>query len=177
MNTKITNPFVLKTIVWDEEDQRFCSPDRKSFVWGTDIVKSICTQDPKCPDDDIRDECTCGLYGSPNWQAINEYFRYPNSVMALMKCYNVLNIWTAPWDIPNCYVTRTWGMRVAHIVKPDVMKDRGNMAQRYTSAVWAADYYNARVLDLAVINQIIKISWNEVCKIDPFAKLEGDKNG
>ena len=171
MALEITNPFVLKAIAWDEDQQKFCSPDRKKFTWDTDIVRSICTSDPQCPEDDIRDDCTCGLYGSPNWQAVDEYFRYPNSVMVLMKCYNVLNIWTGPHDLSDCYVTRTWGMRVAHVVKPDIIRDGGKMAQRLMAAVWAADYYNCSVLDIAVIEQIIKISWNEVCGINPFAKL------
>ena len=166
------NPLFLKTLVWNEQTKGFCSPTHHDFVWPKGIVARYCA---KCETDNFNPECTCGIYGSPHPNTLVEYAKYKNSVFVLMNSYGWMDVWTGPSDLPNTYITRSWGAQIIGIVGT-MIKDHpfALSPQRLQVALLGVDYYQVEVLSWSVAKDMIAITWEQhmsLCKY-PYSILE-----
>ena len=162
------NALVFKSFAFDQVRHGFYSPSRSDFLWGKDIVVGRCN---KCETSgNIGIDCTCGLYGSPNVETIDEYHTFPNSVLAVMNTYGRLDIWTAPDDIPGCYVTRSWGMQVVFVVS-DEINGKPLRSSRLASMLLAMsdEYFGVPAIPLWIAKEMIRQTWlKPEINIDPY---------
>ena len=174
----MTNSLVLKTIAWNESERGFFSPSHTGFLWGRDVVASMCE---KCQIiGRIESDCTCGLYGSPNPETLIEYHSYPNSIVVLMNTYGTIDVWTAPKDIPNCYVTRSWGMKIVRIIGTEIVSHKRLRGQRDISAGLASEMFDSPRISLKGAKYIIRETWTKtdedrevIIGFDPYQKQGG----
>lgn len=118
-------PFLtLKTLAWDQKQRMFCSPTRTDFCWPPKaVVTSYCSRG--CEDGEMGEACKCGLYGSPNPEALEEYETHNTSIIAIMHCLGDFEIWPGPDDpsegqpLPDVFITRVWAAKIVGLVNDD----------------------------------------------------------
>ena len=166
-------PLFLKTIAWDQARKGFYSPSRIDFLWKDGIVVAGCD---KCAIlGDIHDDCTCGIYGSPNPETLVEYIEYPNSIIALMKSYGTLDVWKAPTDVHGFYVVRSWGALIGGVISDRQEAGTLEYGQRALSVGYALETFpGALAYRWKIARTMIKITWMKHLKdnndkpLDPY---------
>jgi len=155
----------LKTIAYDVDRKGFYSPSWRDFLWTPEVVVAQCE---KCaPTGEIGLDCTCGIYGSPNTETLEEYHKYPNSIIAIMNAYGRFDIWNGPRDLSQYYVIRCWGAKIVGILITDLTTKYNITGQRAQSAVLAMDKFNVSGKQLYLAKEMIQQSWLKTVDIDP----------
>ena len=174
-------PLFIKTIVWDQKRKGFYSPSKIDFLWKDGIIVAGCD---KCAIfGDIQDDCTCGIYGSPNPETLDEYIEYPNSIIVLMRAYGTLDVWTAPKDLPGeFYVIRSWGARIVGVIADNWKTGMAEYGQRGTSVGYALEVFSGSMAyKWKLAREMIRATWMFHLKdrndrpLDPFNGYEGYK--
>lgn len=157
----------LKTIAYDADRKGFYSPSWRDFLWSPEIVVAQCE---KCaPTGEIGLNCTCGIYGSPNIETLEEYHKYPNSVVAIMAAYGRFDIWTGPADLAAFYVIRCWGAKIVSILITDIVTKYNVSGQRAMSFVRALEMFNIEEgKQFYLAKEMVRQSWLKTVNIDPF---------
>lgn len=159
----------LKSICWDEGRKGFFSPSRPDFCWPKDqVVMSECTKCHRSRDVGALDlDCTCGLYSSPNYQTLEEYHKFPNSVLVLMNTYGMSDVWGSPYDILNgqAWVMRSWAMKIVRVVEDPSWWHNLNRSQ--TGAL-AIQFYGKKALSLNIVKTMISVNWTTLGYEDPY---------
>jgi hypothetical protein len=158
----------LKTIAWDNDKKCFVSPSHTEYSWKPGINWAICE---KCaPKGEIQLDCTCGVYHSPNPEALTEYESYPTSIIALVKMYGVYDIWSGPLpDLPWTYPTRSDGIRVVGVLGSGSLKAAGFLeGTRGVTEVLALDKFQTTLLPWSLVRAMIQIRWLQHFQIDPY---------
>lgn len=164
----------FKTIAYDVSRKGFYSPSWREFLWTPEIVVAQCA---KCaPTGDIGLDCTCGIYGSPNLETLEEYHKYPNSIVAIMNAYGRLDIWNGPLDLTKYYVLRCWGAKIVAILITDITTKYNITGQRAQSAVLAMDKFNVKGEQLYLAKEMLRQSWLKTADIDPFVPYKEEAN-
>jgi len=168
------NILFMKTLAMDPVYQTYHSPQKKDFTWQEGIMVAQCE---KCaPEGTIGLDCKCGIYGSPNPMALREYETHPTSFVALLNAYGRVDVWTAPDDLPGCYVLRSWAARVIAIVSVrngettyDIMSGTDD---RSMAAVAALEHFKVPLYPWHMAKEMMKATWEEHLQINPFATLK-----
>ena len=151
------NLLSMKAVAWREDlGGGFFSPQRKSFVWSEGIVARACTS---CPDDKVNPNCTCGLYSSPNPEALPEYAKYPSCCFVLLENYGWADIWTGPRDLPNTYVLRSWGAQIVGVVGTLQDGPLSLEPHRFQTALLGVEKYNVKLFNWNVAKKMIEYTW------------------
>lgn len=161
------NLLFLKTIAMDPVTQTYHSPQKKDYIWSDDIMVAQCE---KCaPVGTIGNDCHCGIYGSPNPEALVEYARHPTSFNVLLQAYGKVDIWTAPQDVGDglAYVLRSWAARVVAIVE-DTKYQFWDSDNRATAAITASLLLNVSIYPLKLAKEMIATTWREHAGFDPY---------
>lgn len=163
------NLLSLKAVVWSKKKQAFCSPSRQEFQWKIGIVWSECHTGQFCPPQTIHPDCACGIYTSPNPEAIAEYAGDPNSIYALMNLYGTADIWTGPLDLPGTYVVRSAGSRVVGLVNTNML---GFVLspRRQVNITLACDIFQYSLFSWDEAREMIRATWREKADMDPFER-------
>lgn len=157
------NILSVKCLAWSQERQVFHSPQKAEFEWKPGIISRACS---KCPTDQINLDCTCGIYASPNPEALYEYAVWPNTLFVLMNTYGWVDIWSGPKDLYWTNVTRSWGTQIVGLISMNPVKvSHGNFEMKplnpakQQSMLWAADYYQVNIFPWAVARSMIHTTW------------------
>jgi hypothetical protein len=163
------NILFLKTLAMNPNTLTYHSPQQKDFTWEGGIMVAKCE---KCaPLGTIGIDCHCGIYGSPNPEALTEYAVHETSFNALLQAYGRVDVWTAPDDLWYCYVLRVWAARVIGIVETDGL-DLLAPDARGQAAITAAGYFNCGIYSIPMAKGMIDITWKAHLNIEPYgAKL------
>jgi hypothetical protein len=164
------NILFLKTLAMDPKTLTYHSPQRKDFTWQEGIMVAQCE---KCaPEGTIGLDCHCGIYGSPNPEALKEYAVHPTSFVALLNAYGRVDVWTAPDDIWQCYVIRAWAARVVAIVAikdEDTIYDILNGTDdRSMAAIAAITHFDVPLYPWLKTREMIEFTWEEHLQINPY---------
>jgi hypothetical protein len=152
------NKLVLKTIVYDANDDRFHSPSQKDFIWTREVTVAKCFRG--CKGDDFNPNCTCGIYASPNPAVITEYVKYPNSVYVLLNTLGWCDIWSAPDDVGPGLITRSWGVQIIGVVTTEPTTNGFLSPQRYLCSVKVLEHFRVNPYPWAMARLLIQASWN-----------------
>lgn len=167
----------LKTIAFDSNRNGFYSPTMSNFLWpmGDNIVESGCEHAEKVGM--LGEDCHCGIWSSPNEDALDEYAKYPNSVLLFLNTHGRSIVWPGPFDIPNTHVLRSWGIRIIGVIRE--IKQGEKNAERILSMAYAREYFSPdgntplEVWELADAQRLIQQNWIKVSaaegnRIDPY---------
>jgi hypothetical protein len=165
------NVLMMKTIAMNPDKNIYLSPSRKDFTWEKDIMVARCEQ--CAPTGTIGLECNCGIYGSPNIEALTEYESYSTSFNVLLNTYGRVDVWTAPDDIWACYIVRAWAAKVIGIVQDDRYPLLSN-SLRSQAAVTAMDYFDVSAYSLKQAKQFVDVTWEMHLQIHPYAANKDD---
>lgn len=160
----------LKAIAYSTSTRTFCSPSRTDFAWQKGIMASSCHKNHDISNlekvtDGIK-ACTCGLYSSPNEATLEEYKHYPNSIIVLLKLYGFWDLWTAPADIKDAFVMRSWGARIIGVQMED------KTTQRYMSSVLAAQTFDVNIYPKSLVEEMLQANWVKNSLSNPFPNRE-----
>lgn len=160
------NLLSLKAVVRDPKSGKLFSPSKTSFAWGKGIIASQCSG--KCPPFTIGDDCRCGIYSSPNLQALDEYHTFENSLVVLLHTYGEAEIWTAPSDIWDAYVVRSWGASIVGVLMSG--EDHFTAKSRYMleCLMLISQEFEVEIFIWKVIKEIITLNWKEKLGFDPY---------
>ena len=161
------NILFMKTLAMSPDTMTYHSPQRKDFTWNDGIMVAQCE---KCaPEGTIELDCHCGIYGSPNSEALTEYAVHPTSFNVLLQAYGRVDIWTAPRDVGNgnAYVLRSWAARVIGLVE-ETHYQFFSSDVRAQAAVAASMHFDVAIYPLEMVKSMIKTTWEEHMQIDPY---------
>jgi hypothetical protein len=171
---RIVNILFMKTLAMDVVNQTYHSPQRKDFTWQEGIMVAQCADCASTGT--IGLGCTCGIYGSPNIEALDEYAKHPTSFNVLLQAYGRVDVWTAPDDIWQAYIVRCWAAKVIGIVEDKNYPLFDNNI-RSQAAVAATYCFDVKAYPLKFAKDMIRETWlikdNKVC-IDPYDAKEND---
>ena len=159
--------FSLKTIAWNSDRKVFVSPSHTEYSWKPGINWAICE---KCaPNGKIGLDCTCGVYHSPNPEALEEYEFHKTSIIALVKMYVVYDIWDGPCNLSWTYPTRSDGIRVIGILGSGSLVSKGFLkGTRGITEGLALEKFHVSLYPWSTVRQWIQIKWLEYFQIDPY---------
>lgn len=151
------NLLTLKTIAYNPVDDTLYSPSHTGFAWSKGIIARACH---RCDTDAFNPDCTCGVYGSPNVEALKEYAKYVNSIHVVMNTYGWVDIWSAPRDIlgGGGLITRAWGTQIVGVVHVDAHTN----PQRAITMLRAAELFEVPVWPLVMVKALIQASWKRI---------------
>jgi hypothetical protein len=161
--------YSLKTIAWDNKRHVFVSPAHTEYCWKPGVNWAICS---KCAQlGEIQLDCTCGVYHSPNPEALSEYEVYPTSIIAMVKMYGVYDIWSGPTpDLPWTYPTRSDGIRVVGILGSGSLKSAGFLeGTRGITEGLAVSKFQVNLYPWKLARGMIRERWLKYFEIDPYA--------
>ena len=172
------NLLSLKVLVLDINKRAFKSPiqshGRSEYLWTAD--RKMIAECDKCQpgfSGTIGDECTCGLYSSPDLSAIEEYDGEAYSVLCLLNLYGTTDLWWGPTDyhfksldLSTTIICRSWGARIIGIVSRNDLpswyttKKHLNEATKLKLASQiAADILNVDIFPWPIMEIMIKKTW------------------
>ena len=175
----------LKILVLDDDKKAFRSPvvsrNRMEYLWSAD--RKMVAECDKCQpmfSGEIGDNCTCGLYSSPNFEAIAEYDNGKYAVICLLNLYGKVDIWYGPegkmtWayqtygDLRHTFICRSWGARIVAVV--DRSDDTGMQSHdRNIAMTTAAEILNVPVFGKGLATAMIDKTWMDTLGYKPERK-------
>jgi hypothetical protein len=175
----------MKILVLDLDKKAFSSPvvryGRQEFLWSAD--RRMIAECEKCNPGftgTIGKDCTCGLYSSPNFEALKEYDDHPQAVYCLLNLYGTVDIWYGPegntkpgrWhDLRHTFVLRSWGAKIIGIVQrnTDAVTDSWFFNHDVAIAV-AAEILNVPVYSKHIASMMIDKTWLDTTGYKPERK-------
>jgi hypothetical protein len=176
----------LKILVLDDSKKAFSSPvvahGRKEYLWTAD--RRMIAECDKCNpgfSGDIGKDCTCGLYSSPNFEAIAEYDHSKNAILCLLNLYGTVDIWYGPegrragnhvnGDLTHTFVLRSWGARIIGLVDRGLteVEDSWWFNHSVASTV-AAEILNVQIYSKDMVTSMIDKTWMDTVGYKPERK-------
>jgi hypothetical protein len=160
------NLLSLKAVFFDTERRGFYSPSRTDFCWPKGIVVAQCD---RCQGQ-FTEDCTCGIYSSPNPDELVHYDKHNNTVYALLAHYGWIDIWPGPNE--TNHVIRAYGARIVGVVGQNAVASKNPEVlqlspDRQLSAAQGAEFYGVKLYSWAMAQQMIRIRWRQLSKIIP----------
>jgi len=163
------NLLTFKSIAWDERRKGFYSPSHPEYLWDNGIAIRDCVRG--CQGRQYDADCRCGIYTSPNWDALDEYAKYPNSIHVLMEIYGWLEIWPGPErDLPDAFILRSWGTKIKAIINT-TPEGEVVLPQRWNTALLMAERMKKPIFPWHMTKTLVEINWKSIFDISPYKPL------
>jgi hypothetical protein len=180
----MTNLLSLKVLNLNVSKRAFRSPvtggGRPEYLWSAD--RKMIAECDKCNPGflgTIGDECTCGLYSSPDLPAIAEYDDNVYAVLCLLNLYGTADLWWGPneitlggWDLSNTVICRSWGARIIGIVDRldlpfwyPTQRGHSEKPKLVLASQIASDILNVDIFPWSIVEIMIKKTWEEKTNI------------